>query len=272
MRLSQITFEISVVQPLQDRIVHRGNSRRFNPETMGDAPEAVRLFDSPATHEIISHTKIEAIVFVDDHGHHRLPNMPKSLPYFGRGNELDVKAPNIFHLMSPTLMTNPEIGVVGYMNDPSPTNRPKNSKFIIVGGTVYFVMVWTDLFGYSIKDSELCIKRAATRTNPARKTRYVRQATVEEQRHVMEALALFIDPIAPPIRTPHLCFNNQTVQQIALGIAQQHETHATILADALEDAGCADNGILNHCRNGLPHGPHCWVVRQALESTLLTPA
>jgi hypothetical protein len=33
-----------------------------------------------------------------------------------------------------------------------------------------------------------------------------------------------------------------------------------ILADALEDAGCDNETILNHCRSGGPHVRGCWVV------------
>jgi len=33
-----------------------------------------------------------------------------------------------------------------------------------------------------------------------------------------------------------------------------------ILADALQDAGCDNAGILNHCRGNGPHVRGCWVV------------
>ena len=33
-----------------------------------------------------------------------------------------------------------------------------------------------------------------------------------------------------------------------------------VLADALIDAGCDDNDILNHCRSTGPHVRGCWVV------------
>ena len=33
-----------------------------------------------------------------------------------------------------------------------------------------------------------------------------------------------------------------------------------ILADALEDAGCTDRAILDHCRSEGPHVRGCWVV------------
>jgi hypothetical protein len=38
-----------------------------------------------------------------------------------------------------------------------------------------------------------------------------------------------------------------------------------ILADALMDAGCFDDGILNHCRGKGPHVRGCWVVDLILE-------
>src|SRR5262249_59617620 len=43
-----------------------------------------------------------------------------------------------------------------------------------------------------------------------------------------------------------------------------HEEHAfdrmPILGDALEDAGCADQRILSHCREGKRHARGCWVL------------
>jgi hypothetical protein len=33
-----------------------------------------------------------------------------------------------------------------------------------------------------------------------------------------------------------------------------------ILADALQDAGCADEAVLSHCRGEGPHVRGCWVV------------
>ncbi|MDY3556938.1 hypothetical protein R5W24_006114 [Gemmata sp. JC717] len=46
---------------------------------------------------------------------------------------------------------------------------------------------------------------------------------------------------------------------------QMYESHdfsaMPILADALQDAGCNAEAILNHCRDvGTPHVRGCWVV------------
>lgn len=36
--------------------------------------------------------------------------------------------------------------------------------------------------------------------------------------------------------------------------------HLPLLADALMDAGCADDDLLGHCRAAGPHVRGCWVV------------
>jgi hypothetical protein len=52
-----------------------------------------------------------------------------------------------------------------------------------------------------------------------------------------------------------------TVTAIAKGMYESRDFSAMpILADALEDAGCTDEGVLNHCRGGGPHVRGCWVV------------
>jgi hypothetical protein len=55
----------------------------------------------------------------------------------------------------------------------------------------------------------------------------------------------------------------------ALSLAQQmYNTHdfsvMPILADALQDAGCNSDDILNHCRGPGPHVRGCWVVDMVL--------
>lgn len=39
-----------------------------------------------------------------------------------------------------------------------------------------------------------------------------------------------------------------------------------VLADALEEAGCDDADVLDHCRAGHPHGRNCWVTAWLLRS------
>jgi hypothetical protein len=66
-----------------------------------------------------------------------------------------------------------------------------------------------------------------------------------------------------------LAWGSGTVLRLALRI---HEERAfdclPILADALEDAGCADEEILSHCRGPSPHVRGCWVIDGLLEQHL----
>jgi len=55
--------------------------------------------------------------------------------------------------------------------------------------------------------------------------------------------------------------NDGLVEKLSLGIyAENAFDRLPILADALEDAGCGDAGILAHCRGPGPHVRGCWVV------------
>jgi ATP-dependent Clp protease ATP-binding subunit ClpA len=52
-----------------------------------------------------------------------------------------------------------------------------------------------------------------------------------------------------------------TVVQIARAIyAERRWQDLPVLADALEEAGCADREILDHCRRPGEHGRGCWVI------------
>jgi hypothetical protein len=73
---------------------------------------------------------------------------------------------------------------------------------------------------------------------------------------------IFGNPFRPAsIRTRWRAWNDGTVAKLAQGI---HEERAydrlPILGDALEDAGCGNADILNHCRRPGPHVRGCWVI------------
>jgi hypothetical protein len=58
-----------------------------------------------------------------------------------------------------------------------------------------------------------------------------------------------------------LSWNDATVPKIAQSIYDARRfADLPILADALEDAGCDDRPILDHCRSGGEHVRGCWVV------------
>jgi hypothetical protein len=72
----------------------------------------------------------------------------------------------------------------------------------------------------------------------------------------------------PPLPSSVLTWNGGTVPHLAQGIyAERAFDRLPILADALEDAGCHDAGILAHCRGPGPHVRGCWVVDLLLGKT-----
>ena len=58
-----------------------------------------------------------------------------------------------------------------------------------------------------------------------------------------------------------LTWNDGTVPKIAHAIYDNRDfDRMPVLADALEDAGCDNADILNHCRGPNVHVRGCWVV------------
>jgi hypothetical protein len=80
---------------------------------------------------------------------------------------------------------------------------------------------------------------------------------------------IFGSPFRPTtIDSAWLAWDGGTIPGIAQGIYEEAAyNRLPILADALEDAGCADADILDHCRGGGPHVRGCWVVDLLLGKT-----
>lgn len=57
---------------------------------------------------------------------------------------------------------------------------------------------------------------------------------------------------------------NKMAEDASKGIAV-----AGILADAMEDAGVENQGVLEHLRQGEWHGPGCWVIESVLQNHVL---
>jgi hypothetical protein len=56
-------------------------------------------------------------------------------------------------------------------------------------------------------------------------------------------------------------FSSDSVAKLAHSIYEDRAfNRLPIVADALEDAGCADPAILEHCRGPGPHVRGCWVI------------
>jgi hypothetical protein len=74
---------------------------------------------------------------------------------------------------------------------------------------------------------------------------------------------LFAYPFHPASFDPQ--WRTATVVAMARGMYETRDFSAMpIVADALEDAGCEDADILDHCRGGSAHIRGCWVVDRIL--------
>lgn len=92
--------------------------------------------------------------------------------------------------------------------------------------------------------------------------------TVKSQRHQERRMQrrLMLDIFGNPFRPVTVdpiwrAANDGAALNLARAIeAENNFRRLHILADALEDAGCANDDILDHCRNKGTHVRGCWVV------------
>jgi hypothetical protein len=73
---------------------------------------------------------------------------------------------------------------------------------------------------------------------------------------------VFGNPFRPPALGPAvLAWNGGTVRRVAQALYDERAfDRLPVLADALEDAGCAEADLLSHCRGPGPHMRGCWAV------------
>jgi hypothetical protein len=78
---------------------------------------------------------------------------------------------------------------------------------------------------------------------------------------------VFGSPFRPPpaIDPAWLAWKDGTVARLAKAMYEKRDfDHLPILADALEEAGCADAELLRHCRTPALHARGCWAVDAVL--------
>jgi hypothetical protein len=83
---------------------------------------------------------------------------------------------------------------------------------------------------------------------------------------------VFGNPFAQPaIDRTWLSWNDRTIEKLARTIYQERAfERMPILGDALEEAGCTDQDILEHCRANPSERRHvrgCWVIERLLEAS-----
>ena len=102
-----------------------------------------------------------------------------------------------------------------------------------------------------------CAVNDAVKGTPGRKGRIVRK--VEERWQATLLRDIFGNPFRPVIFSPE--WRTDTALALARQMYEAREFSAMpILADALQDAGCYNPDILDHCRGAGPHVRGCWVV------------
>jgi hypothetical protein len=89
----------------------------------------------------------------------------------------------------------------------------------------------------------------------------------EENVQAMLLREVFANPFVwrPSLDSVVLAWNNGLVRRLAQVIAvNQCWAELPILADALLDAGCSDEGLLQHCRQPNDHVRGCWAIDHIL--------
>jgi hypothetical protein len=78
---------------------------------------------------------------------------------------------------------------------------------------------------------------------------------------------IFGNPFRPPAGLPPfvLAWNERTVLRIVHAIDEEEDfERMPILGDALEEAGCSDQLMIDHCHQAEPHVAGCWVLDRLL--------
>jgi hypothetical protein len=107
-----------------------------------------------------------------------------------------------------------------------------------------------------------CAARNSLRAlqEPGQPRMFSAEEIIEQARLLQDIFGLL--PFRPAtMKAEWLAWNDGTVVDLAQAIYKDRIfNHLPILADALEEAGCTDHHILDHCRQRGEHVRGCWVV------------
>ena len=110
----------------------------------------------------------------------------------------------------------------------------------------------------------VALKAAGARAEHSSDDHGARAKEEVEQCHLFRDI--FSNPFRPATLDPS--WLTSTVVALARGIYEERAfDRMPILADALQDAGCDNEDVLNHCRGPGPHVRGCWVVDLVLGKT-----
>jgi hypothetical protein len=129
---------------------------------------------------------------------------------------------------------------------------------------------WTSGGGYSLGRKPVHLSSATQRARAIvaglqAEPRLSAFAITRETLHLLQRMqcawlrCLFVNPFRPVTFSPN--WRTDTAVVLARAMYESRDFGAMpILADALQDAGCDNEGILSHCRSSGPHVRGCWVV------------
>jgi hypothetical protein len=94
------------------------------------------------------------------------------------------------------------------------------------------------------------------------------RAAAELDREFLERAWSWMRQDGPRLLDPcWLSWNGGIVRKLAQAIAEERAwDRLPILADALEEAGCNNPELIEHCRAGEPHEESCWIIEILLRS------
>jgi hypothetical protein len=101
-----------------------------------------------------------------------------------------------------------------------------------------------------------------------------KRGAAERQAQCQLFREVFGNPFCPMALDPAwLTWNAGAVFRIAERIYEERRFEAMpVLGDALEEAGCVNGDILDHCRGPGPHVPGCWLLDLLLDKTSIVLA
>lgn len=109
------------------------------------------------------------------------------------------------------------------------------------------------------RDVGRCGDSAATAFAWAKVSEFDQRKQTERTNQTQLLRDIFGNPFRRVVVDPS--WLTSTVVALAIGIYEEKAfDRMPILADALQDAGCDNDDILNHCRGPGPHVRGCWVV------------
>lgn len=132
------------------------------------------------------------------------------------------------------------------------TGRP--CRVVLTGGRAYHLLNWTDVFGASIKETDM------TKTIDGNRVHFVGLIGPTQTKLVVDAQSRFFDGVTP------FFYNLKSQPELSgsahdlLKATAKDLTGLPVLADAMEESGFTEPNTLAHLRHYPAHGQMCWAL------------